>query len=182
MAALKQSCAFPHVDGDGVTLAVLLCCPNSWCLSPGAGQCAFLFCSHWPWAVPVPGMSTGMTCPSVRFSFVGYLLFVLLSMLQIRVERDYSYTIINTDFSLTEFFLSLVFVHLIYFLCSSSFISQLIFISWSSLVVFLLVFCVTNSPELLFHFEFALIRVRIEPYIPNGWCKEQKVQRSSYIS
>lgn len=43
VAALKQSCGFPHMDGEGVTLAVLLCCLNSWCLSP---QCQGLLRSR----------------------------------------------------------------------------------------------------------------------------------------
>lgn len=69
------------------------------------------------------------TFPRVRFSVVGYLLFTLLSMLQIRMERDYSYTNVNAGFSLKEFFLSLVSAHLMCFLGSNSFISQLIFTS-----------------------------------------------------
>lgn len=57
VAALKQSCGFPHGDGDGVTLAVLLCCLNSWCLSP---QCQGLPASWrgamcFPFLFPLPG-------------------------------------------------------------------------------------------------------------------------------
>lgn len=35
---------------------------------------------------------------------MGYLLFTLLSRLQVRMERDYSYAHVNAGFSLKEFF------------------------------------------------------------------------------
>lgn len=72
-------------------------------LVPGAEQCAFLFCSHWLWAIPVPGLSTGNTFPQGQVCRRG--VFVVHPALKAMSKNgDYSYTNVITAFSFKDVF------------------------------------------------------------------------------